>query len=131
MANEADVLRGAYAALGERDLDTLQGLFTWDAVWVIPGSSAISGAHTGWPAIRDEFVALLGPLSGGTFHAELLDVAVGEQYLVAVQRATAEFRGRTLNVTSCQLVRMAHGLIREVSGLYSAEGVEAINAFWV
>lgn len=131
MANEADVVRRAYAALAARDMDTLEGFFAWDAVWVIPGSSAISGAHVGWPAIRDEFVALLGPLSGGTFHAELLDVAVGERYLVVIQRTSAEFKGRTLGVTSCQLVRMAHGLIQEVSGLYSAEGVAKIDTFWV
>jgi len=131
MANDVDVVRRAYAAVNARDMDTLESAFAWDAVWVIPGSSAISGAHSGWPAIRDEFVALLGPLSGGTFSVELLDVAVGEQYLVAIQRTAGEFKGRTLNVTSCQLVRMAHGFIQEVSGLYSAEGVAELDAFWV
>jgi uncharacterized protein len=131
MPNDAEVVRRAYAALSLRDMETLEGLFTWDAVWVIPGSSAVSGAHVGWPAIRDEFVALLGPLSGGTFGVELLDVAVGERHLVAIQRTSGEFRGRTLNVTSCQLIRMANGFIQEVSGLYSAEGVAELDAFWV
>ncbi|GAA1239830.1 nuclear transport factor 2 family protein [Oryzihumus leptocrescens] len=129
--SDADVVRQAYAALATRDMDTLEGLFAWDAVWVLPGSSAISGTHDGWPAIRDEFVALLGPLSGGSFHAELLDVAVGERYLVAIQRTTGDFKGRTLDVTSCQLVRMEHGLIREVSGLYSADSLAKVEAFWV
>jgi ketosteroid isomerase-like protein len=131
MANDVDVVRRAYAALAARDMDELEGTFAWDAVWVIPGSSAISGAHVGWPAIRDEFVALLDPLSGGTFHAELLDVAVGEKYLVAIQRTTAQFKGRTLCVTSCQLLRILNGLIQDVSGLYSAEGVAESDAFWV
>jgi len=106
-------------------------LFARDAVWIVPGSSAFSGVHVGWPAIRDEFIALLGPLSGGTFHVELLDVAVGERYVVAIQRTSAEFKGRTLGVTSCQLARIAHGLIQEVSGLYSAESLAEIDAFWV
>jgi len=112
-------------------MDTLEALFAWDAVWVLPGSSAISGTHAGWPAIRDEFVALLGPLSGGSFHAELLDVAVGERYIVAIQRTTGDFKGRTLDVTSCQLVRMENGLIREVSGLYSADSLATVEAFWI
>jgi uncharacterized protein len=131
MTNDAAVVRRAYAALSLRDMDTLEGCFTWDAVWVIPGSSAVSGAHVGWPAIRDEFVSLLGPLSGGTFGVDLLDVAVGERHIVAIQRTSGEFRGRTLNITSCQLIRMAHGFIHEVSGLYSAEGVAELDAFWV
>ena len=129
--SDADVVRRAYAALAARDMDTLESLFAWDAVWVLPGSSAISGTHQGWPAIRDEFVALLGPLSGGSFCAELVDVAVGERYIVAIQHTTGEFKGRTLDVTSCQLVRIEHGLIREVSGLYSAESLARVEAFWV
>ena len=129
--SDVDVVRRAYAALAARDMDTLETLFAWDAVWVLPGSSAISGTHRGWPAIRDEFVALLGPLSGGSFCAELLDVAVGEHYLVAIQRTSGDFKGRTLDVTSCQLVRMERGLIRQVSGLYSAESVAQVDAFWV
>ena len=50
---------------------------------------------------------------------------------MAIQRTSGDFRGQTLGVTSCQLVRMAHGFIQEVSGLYSAEGVEELDAFWV
>lgn len=129
--SDADVVRKAYAALAARDLDTLEGLFAWDAVWILPGSSAISGTHVGWPAIRDQLIALLGPFSGGTFHAELLDVAVGERYVVAVQRTSGEYKGRTLGVTSCQLVRLERGRIQEVSGLYSAEAAAQIDAFWV
>jgi hypothetical protein len=40
-------------------------------------------------------------------------------------------KGRSLDVTSCQLVKMRHGLIVEVSGLYTADQLAAIDAFWV
>jgi ketosteroid isomerase-like protein len=129
--SDADVVRRAYAALGAGDLDTLESMFARDAVWVMPGTSAISGVHRGWPEIRDEFIALLGPLSCGTLHAELLDVAVGEHYLVVIQRTSGVLKGRSLDVTSCQLVKMCHGLIVEVSGLYTADQLAAIDAFWV
>ena len=129
--NDVDVVRRAYAAINAGDLDTLESLFAWDAVWMLPGTSAISGVHRGWPAIRDEFIILLGPLSGGTLCAELVDVAVGETYVVAIQRTSGCLKGRTLDVTSCQLVRMRHGLITEVSGLYTADQVAEIDAFWV
>jgi hypothetical protein len=53
--------------------------------------TAPGGDHQDWPAIRDDFLAKLGPLSGRTFRAELLDVAVGNEFIVAVQRATASY----------------------------------------
>lgn len=129
--SDVDVVRGAYAALAAGDLDTLESVFARDAVWVMPGASAISGVHRGWPEIRDEFIALLGPLSLGTLHAELVDIAVGEHYLVVIQRTSGVLKGRSLDVTSCQLVKMRHGLIVEVSGLYTADQLAAIDAFWV
>jgi len=129
--SDVDVVRRAYAALAAGDLDTLESMFARDAVWVMPGTSAISGVHRGWPEIRDEFIALLGPLSRGTLHAELIDVAVGEHYLVVIQRSSGVLKGRCLDVTSCQLVKMRHGLITEVSGLYTADQLAAIDAFWV
>lgn len=105
-----------------------QGCFAADALWHLPGSSPISGDHIGWAAIRDEFLAKLGPLSGGTFKAELLDVAVGEKYVVAIQHATGDFGGRILDITGCQLMRVQDGLIHAVRGHYSDQA--QLDAFW-
>ena len=71
----------------------------------------MAGDHRGWPAIRDRFLARLGPLSGQTFRAELIDIAVGQHFLVAVQRATADYQGRSLDITGCQLMRLENGRI--------------------
>jgi ketosteroid isomerase-like protein len=97
-------------------------------VWHLPGRNAISGDHVGWDAIRRDFLDKTGPLSGGTLRAGLVDVAVGEDHLVAVQHATADHNGRTLDVTGCQLIRMENGLIAEVTGHYSDQ--YAFDAFW-
>lgn len=68
-------------------------------------------------------------LSDGTFRAELLDIAVGESYVVAVQHATADAHGRSLDITGCQLMRITDGLISEVRGHYSDQA--ALDAFWL
>jgi len=130
MVTSADVetVRRFYRALAERDFATSESCFTPDAVWHLPGKSAIAGDHYGWPAIRDDFLARLGPLSGGTFRAELLDVAVGNEFIVAVQHATASYQGRHLDVTGCQLIRIDQGRIAEVRGHYSDQ--DALDAFW-
>jgi ketosteroid isomerase-like protein len=75
-----------------------------------------------------DFLAKLGPLSGHTFRAELIDVAVGQEFIVAVQHATAAYQGRHLDITGCQLIRVAEGRITEVRGHYSDQ--QALDAFW-
>jgi hypothetical protein len=125
---DIEVVRRLYDAVAERDLPKAAGCFAPDAVWHLPGASVISGDHVGWPAIRDEFLSRLGPLSGGSFVAELLDVTVGERYVVAVQHATGDHRGRRLDITGCQLITIVDGLISEVRGHYSDQA--ALDAFW-
>ena len=83
----------------------------------------------GWSQIRDDFMSKLRPLSGDTFlRAELLDVAIGEHFVVAVQHATASHRGKELDITACQLMTVRDGLIHEVRGYYSDQ--KALDAFW-
>jgi hypothetical protein len=60
--------------------------------------------------------------------ADLVDVAIGERYVVAVQHATASNAGKVLDVTACQLITVRDGLINEVRGHYSDQ--EALDAFW-
>lgn len=126
--DEDDVVRRFYAAVAARDWDGAEECFAPDALWHLPGNSPVAGDHVGWKAIRDDFLSKLGPLSEGTFRAELLDVAVGATYVVAVQRATAQARGRSLDITGCQLIRVVDNLINEVHGHYSDEA--ALDAFW-
>jgi ketosteroid isomerase-like protein len=48
--------------------------------------------------------------------------------MVAVQHATAEFRGKALDITACQLIRVADGKIVEIRGHYSDQ--YALDDFW-
>ena len=127
-AHDVDVVRRLYQAVADRDLEAAGACFAADAVWVLPGSSSLAGTHRGWAAIRDDFLAKMGPLSGGTLCVRLLDVCVGDRYVVAVQHATAEHEGRTLDVTGCQLMRIQDGRIIEVRGHYSDQ--RALDDFW-
>src|SRR5215471_19468567 len=125
---DVETVRGFYQALAAWDTATLNSCFAPGAVWHLPGKSPIAGDHHGWPAIRDDFLAKLGPLSGHTFRADLIDVAVGQDFIVAVQHATAAYQGRHLDITGCQLMRVEEGRIIEVRGHYSDQ--HALDAFW-
>ena len=128
LASDVEVVRRAYAALAEGDMYGLEQCFAHDAVWHEPGSNIYAGERVGWPEIRDSILALLGPLSQGTFRAELIDIAVGDEYVVAVHHAKGERNGRTLDSTSCLVVRVARGRMQEV---WTAHANQAeMEAFW-
>jgi hypothetical protein len=93
-----------------------------------PETNIYSGDRVGWPQIRDELLALLGPLSRGAFRAELMDVAVGQEYVVAVHRGRGEHNGRILDSLSFQVLRPVRGRIQEVWSTYANQA--EMDAFW-
>jgi ketosteroid isomerase-like protein len=123
-----EVVRRFYAAVADRDFDAAADCFAENAVWILPGRSPIAGEHRGWRAIRDDFLAKLGPLSGDTLRVELTEVAAGDQHVVAVQHATADHGGKRLDVTGCQLIKVIDGKIADVRGHYSNQ--YAFDDFW-
>lgn len=127
-ASAVDVVRRFYAAVAARDLEAARGCFDAEAVWVLPGRSPIAGEHRGWEAIRDTVLSQVGPLSGETFRADLIDIAIGKEHVVAVQHATADRDGKRLDITACQLIRVVHGRIVEMRGHYSDQ--YALDEFW-
>jgi ketosteroid isomerase-like protein len=127
-AEDVAVVRRLYAAVAAGDLAAVRTCFHEDAVWHLPGTNPLSGTHRGWSTIRDNLLAKQGPLSGGTFRAQLLDLAVGTEYIVAIVHATAARAGQRLDQTVCQLMRVQKGKIVEVHGHYADEA--ALNAFW-
>lgn len=121
------VVRRAYAALARGDMDEMEQCFARDAVWHEPGHNVYSGDWVGWTEIRELF-AILGPLSRGAFRAELVDIAVGQEYVLAVHRGQGEHSGRILDSTSFQVARMAGGRIQEVWSNYALQA--EVDAFW-
>jgi uncharacterized protein len=128
MSERGDVVRRMYQAINDGDVAAAAACFAPGAVWILPGRGPLAGTHRGVHDIHRDFFAQLGPLSGGTFRAELLDVAEGERYVIAVQHATAQHGGRTLDVTGCQLMTVQDGRITEVRGHYSDQ--YALDDFW-
>ena len=130
MPTEKDVaaVRRVYAALSAGDAAAVAGCFHPDAVWHLPGSHALAGTYRGWTAIRDRLFARQGPLSGGTFRARLLDLAVGTEFIVAIVRATAAHDERRLDQTVCQVMRVENGAICEIRGHYGDPA--QLDAFW-
>jgi ketosteroid isomerase-like protein len=124
---DAETVRRLYTATNAGDIDTVLACLAPDGVWHLPGKSVLAGDHRSLPAVLEVF-AKLAALSGQTLQTELLDVAVGQNFVVAVQRATATYQGRNLDVTGCQLIRLEEGRIAEVWGHYFDQ--YALDAFF-
>ena len=128
--SEADVhvVRRVYEALATGDVDELDHCFARDAVWHEPGHNVYSGDRMGWSEIRDDFLSLLGPLSRGAFRAELVEIAVGQEYVVAVHRGQGERNGRVMDSLSFLVFRLVRGRIQEVWSNYANQA--EVDAFW-
>ncbi len=125
---DVETVRRFYQALAARDTATIESCFAPGAVWHLPGKSPIAGDHHGWPAISDDFLAKLGPLSGHTFRAELLDVAVGQEFIVAVHcdglvpGAAAGYHGLPAHAAGARPHRRSARTLLDQ---------DALDAFWV
>lgn len=124
--NEAAVRR-IFAAFARKDGFALRDLFAEDAVWVVPGTGAMSGTFHG----RTEIFTFLGRLpkeTEGTYGSRLIDVLASDERAAALYRAFGERHGRRLELDQVLLFRFEAGLVREVLALPSDPA--AFEAFW-
>jgi uncharacterized protein (TIGR02246 family) len=128
-ANE-DLIRRAYKAFGEGDMDTLRSLMTDDVVHVIPGDNRFTGEHKGKEAVF-AFYGALFDVSGGTYNADLQTVeAKGDDTVVSTHRGTANHGGRTLDTTETLTFTIKGGKISKLVSSFTPEDEKAEDAFW-
>ena len=120
--------REGFEGFVQGDLPALLAVFADDAVWHVPGTMPLSGAHHG----RDAIVAFLrrtAELTGGTYRVELLWTVADDAHLVAVYRALGERPdGRALDIEQALLVELEGGQWKVVR----AQPLDqpAFDAFW-
>lgn len=85
-------------------------------VWHVPGTSQIRGDYHGFDDIQRRFWGRLRELTSGTFRVEPLDLLVGEEHIVGLQRATGERNGRRLDIVIALLMRIHEDRIAELRG---------------
>lgn len=88
MINHAGVVGRLYQAFSDGDPKALTSVIDDAATWIVHGESVIAATYRG----RDEILGYFGELrrlSGGTFHARLLDIMNGTEGAVAHASSTA------------------------------------------
>jgi uncharacterized protein len=122
-----DLLRRGYEAFSKGDMQTLDGLFADDIVWHVGGRSHLAGDYRG----KQEVFELFGKfvqLTGGTFKVELHDVLANDEHAIALQTATGEREGKTLNDNGVGVYHVKDGKVTE-SWLHPGDPY-VIDEFW-
>jgi uncharacterized protein len=120
--------REGFERFVQGDLPSLLDLFADDAVWYVPGTMALSGAHRGRDAIV-EFLRGTAALTGGTYRVRLLWTVADDEHLVAVYRALGERPdGRALEIEQALLVELEDGRWKVVRAQPLDQS--AFDAFW-
>jgi uncharacterized protein len=108
----AERIRGGYAAFNRADIEALTDLFSEDTVWHSPGRGAMAGEYKG----RDATFAYFGRLhqsSDGTIQANLQSLVAEGDTVVGRQTNTATRGDKQLEVNVCIVFEMRDGRIVE------------------
>ena len=107
----AEIVRRAYQALNEADMESLSQTFHESASWHTPGRSPIAGDAVG----RDAVFAQFGRYGGdtqGTFKAVLKEILwSGSGRVVGIHHNTAVRNGRQLDTGCCIVFELREGRI--------------------
>lgn len=122
------LMKRAYDAFAAGDLATLRELMADDAVWHQPGHSSLAGDYAGREAILDFFGEVFTN-SNGTFKAEPLDILADDERAMALQRATAQRDGHSLDAREVVVSEIRDGKV--VSTQVFASDTAQEDTFWM
>lgn len=124
----ADAVRRGYQAFNADDLDTLTELFDKNVSWHTPGRGPFAGDRLGREAVFQLFGSYKGE-TGGTFKVTLKRVLTdAEGQVISVHHATAERKGKHLEVDGCIAFEFQDGKI--VRGKEFIFDLYPLDEFW-
>jgi ketosteroid isomerase-like protein len=109
---DEEVVRRAYEAFNNGDVETLGQLFADTTVFHEPGRSPISGDYQGWDQVFG-FFGTLAERSGGTFRATLHDVVANDEHVVGLHSSDGERDGRSVRSPMVLVFDVRDGRIAE------------------
>jgi ketosteroid isomerase-like protein len=110
--NEELVRRG-YEAFATGDLETMRQVLDPDVLWHASGRSPLAGDYRGIEEVLGFFARSM-ETTEGSLRVALQDVMVNDRGAAALQRSTAERKGRSLDDFGVNLFRIQEGRAVEV-----------------
>lgn len=122
-----NLIANLYQAFIDEDPEPVLAAFTEDSVWTESGNTERSGVFRGVTEIAQHALDCK-KLTDNTMGTEVLDILVGERYVVVVERSLALRNGTSLNMLCNTVCEMAGSVIAHVHVL--PYDPDAWNAFW-
>jgi uncharacterized protein len=107
-----ELVRKAFDAFANGDVETLRELMDQDSVWHAPGRNPLAGDHRGVDAILAYFARTM-ELTAGTFRSELHDVVANDEHAVSLFVALGEREGKTLEARNVLVTHVRNGKLAE------------------
>jgi ketosteroid isomerase-like protein len=111
----AALVRRVFAAF-RKDAMAVSAAFARDIVWRVPGHTVMSGEYRGRREVV-EFLRRTGLETDGTYKSHLHRVLADDEWAVAIYRATGSRNGIDLDVEQALVIRIAEGLLAEVTAV--------------
>ena len=111
----AALVRRLFGAFGN-DPMAVSAALARDVVWRVPGSTVMSGEYRGRREVV-EFLRRTGLETGGTYRSRLHTVFADDEWAVAIYRAIGSRNGIDLDVDQALVIRIADGVMKEVTAV--------------
>ncbi|HEU5214135.1 MAG TPA: nuclear transport factor 2 family protein [Gaiellaceae bacterium] len=111
----AALVRRLFAAFGH-DPMAVSAALARDVVWRVPGNTVMSGEYHGRRGVV-EFLRRTGTETGGSYRSSLHTVFADDEWAVAIYRATGSRNGIELDVDQALVIRIADGLLQDVTAV--------------
>jgi ketosteroid isomerase-like protein len=108
-----EVIQQLYGAYTSGDLEAILRPFNDQSVWIELGDNQRTGVFHGATGLLEHSMRNL-ELTNGTLATEVQEIVGGEQYVVVVERATAERNGRSLDMLCATSYHMVDGMVAEL-----------------
>jgi len=123
----AELVRRAYEAFNNADVETLRRLFADTTIFHEPGHSPISGDYEGFDQVLG-FFGTLAERSGGTFRATLHDVVANDEHVIGLHSSDAERDGRRVRSPTVLVLHVRYGRIAETESHHYDQ--HEFDEFW-
>jgi uncharacterized protein len=111
----AALVRRLFAAFGH-DAMAVSAALSREIVWRVPGNTVMSGEYRGRRDVV-EFLRRTGLETGGTYRSRLHTVLADDDWAVAIYRATGSRNGIDLDVEQALVIRIADGVLQDVTAV--------------
>lgn len=111
----AALVRRLFGAFGN-DPMAVSAALARDIVWRVPGNTVMSGEYHGRREVV-EFLRRTGLETDGTYRSSLHTVFADDAWAVAIYRATGSRNGIDLDVDQALVIRLADGLLQDVTAV--------------